>query len=88
VRTTSFGLDARSSGEAYPLHGCVGTTGKVGLVSKQRHVNAYRTGVYLQSLLDLFYEHIAICGKTVHGKYSAVGSRRRVNKCLISFIFQ
>jgi hypothetical protein len=42
-------------------------------------------GVYLQSLLDLFYKHIAICRKTVHGEYSAVGSRRRVNGCLISF---
>jgi hypothetical protein len=51
----------------------------------ERNVNAYRTGIYLESLLDLFYEHIAICGKTVHGEYSAVGSRRRVNGCLISF---
>jgi hypothetical protein len=42
-------------------------------------------GMYLKSLLDLFYEHIAICGKTIHGEYSAVGSRRRVNGYLISF---
>jgi hypothetical protein len=41
-------------------------------------------GVYLESLLDLFYEHIAICRKAVHGEYSAVGSSRRVNGCLIS----
>jgi hypothetical protein len=40
--------------------------------------------VYLESLLDLFYEHIAICRKTVHGEYSAVGSRSRVNGCLKS----
>lgn len=55
--------------------------------SKQtdRIVNAHRTGVYLESLLDLFYEHIAICRKTVHGEYGAVGSRRRVNGCLFFF---
>lgn len=29
--------------------------------------------VYLESLLDLFYKHIAICCKAVHGEYSAVG---------------
>jgi hypothetical protein len=42
-------------------------------------------GVYLKSLLDLFYEHIAICGKTIHGEYSAVGSRRRVNEWILNF---
>lgn len=42
-------------------------------------------GVYLESLLDLFYEHIAICGKTIHGEYSAVGSRRRVNEWMLDF---
>ena len=42
-------------------------------------------GVYLESLFDLFYKHIAISRKTIHGEYSAVGSKRRVNGCLISF---
>ena len=32
---------------------------------------------YLESLLDLFHEHIAICSETVHGEYSAVRPRER-----------
>lgn len=36
-------------------------------------------------MLDLFYEHIAICRKAIHGENSAVGSRRRVNACSFSF---
>jgi hypothetical protein len=53
-----------------------------------RIVNAHRTGAYLESLLDLFYEHIAICCKTVHGEYGAVGSTRRVNGCLFIYFFK
>jgi hypothetical protein len=43
--------------------------------------------VYLESLLDLFYEHIAICRKTVHGEHSAVSPRRRVNGYLLFLFF-
>jgi hypothetical protein len=76
VRTTSFGLDERSSGEAYPLRDCVGTTGKMVMVrTTERRVYMLSNGVYLKSLLDLFYKHIAICSKTVHGEYSAVRPR-------------
>lgn len=56
-----------------------------GVVSKRRDRSMLSNGVYLESLLDLFYEHIAICSKTVHGEHGAVGSRRRVNGYLTLF---
>ena len=41
----------------------------------RRRVNMPSNGLYLESLLDLFHEHIAICSETVHGEYSAVRPR-------------
>lgn len=45
----------------------------------ERRVNMLSNGVYLESLFDLFYEHVAICSETVHGEHSAVGPKGGVN---------
>ena len=75
ARKASFGLDVLWRAGACLLHEHADTTGKVKHRSEQQPQGGERDK-YLQSLLDLFHEHIAVSSEAIDCKYSPVGPRR------------
>ena len=78
ARKASFGLDVLWRAEACLLREHADTTDEMKR-HDERQQQGGRREKYLESLLDLFHEHIAVGSETIDCKYSPVSPERNAS---------